>query len=246
MIIRELLERVESELQSRTVTDLRIGISYTGVCLDGGEVGIAYTFREEVGHCCEIKDRAGELIGDSVLELARLALNPRPVDSAVGLATINAVLNRNLAGETGDILDFVTFDGAEKVGMVGNFCPLVSRLQDQVDLYVFERDLQQEGVYPDWAAEQYLPEMDAVILSGTTVVNRTLEHLLEKCSEAREKIILGPTTPLAPDILAAKGATVLGGTVIQKPGQALDIISQGGGTRTLQKTGEKVTLKLNQ
>ncbi len=244
MIIEELLEKVEPELASKTVTDLRIGISYTGVCLDGGDLGIAYTFREEVGHCCEVKDHAGELIGGDARELARLALNPRPVDSAVGLATINAVLNQELEGETGDILEFVELQPEVKLGMVGYFGPLIKQLQDKVDLYVFERQIQEDGVYPDWAAEQYLPEMEAVILSGTTVVNRTLEHLLEKCGRAREIMVLGPTTPLAPEILKSHGATVLGGTVIQKPGQALDIISQGGGTRTLQRTGEKVTLRL--
>ncbi|MBS3815671.1 MAG: hypothetical protein KGY45_03815, partial [Hadesarchaea archaeon] len=159
MIIDELYESVKDDLKGKKVTDVRIGLSYTGVLLEDESLGVSYSFREEATECCEVLEEAGDLEGDA-LELAELALSNRAVDSSVGVATINSVLNKNVEGEEGALLDFLGIKDGDKVGMVGNFKPVVNKIEDNIELFVFERESQEEGVYPDWASEKILPEVD--------------------------------------------------------------------------------------
>ena len=247
MIIEELLSSVAASLAGREVTDLRIGFGYTGAWLEGGAAGVAFSFRRQAGHYCELKSSSGELHQRDAMELARLALKPRLVDSAVGMAVINAALSEKVGEKeniNGDVMEYIEVKPGEKWGMIGNFCPLVNRLQNEVDLYVFERELTDKYLYPDWAAAQYLPAMDVVVLSGTTVINNTFDSLFPLCENAREVVVLGPSTPLAPEIMAAKGVTLLGGTVIENPSRAMRMVGQAGGTRTLLKVSRKVNLAL--
>jgi len=244
LIIEELLSLAEDELKERKATDVRIGMSYTGVLLDDQSFGLAYSFREEASECCEVVDKAGGLEGDA-WELAKLSLTPHAVDSSVGVATLNAVLNRNVEGDEGDVLDFLDLKKDDKVGMVGNFKPLVNRMGgDAPELYIFERKPQGGDVYPDWAAEQFLPEVDIAMITGTAVVNKTIDHLIELSKNAREIAILGPSTPMAPEVFKKRGVTLLSGMVVEDIEKALKIISQGGGTRKINKVSRKISLVL--
>ncbi|RLG59076.1 hypothetical protein DRN86_04820 [Candidatus Geothermarchaeota archaeon] len=87
-----------------------------------------------------------------------------------------------------------------------------------------------------------LPKADVVIISGTTVVNKTVDHLLELSKGARDIALVGPTTPLAPDVFSKHGVTILSGIIVTNPVRALDVISRGGGTPSLKEAVEKVNL----
>lgn len=244
MITDELLNSVKDDLKKREVKDVRIGLSYTGVLLDNQSLGVSYSFREEATECCEVIDSAGEL-EKNALELAKLALSSRAVDSSIGVATINAVINQNVEGEEGVLLDFLGIEEEDKVGMVGNFKPVVRRMEEDIELFIFERGpREEEGVYPDWAAEQILPSVDVSIITGTAVVNKTIDRLIKLSQNAREIAILGPTTPMSPNVFRRHGVTFLGGMVIEDVERALKIISQGGGTRKLGSVSRKVSLAL--
>ena len=248
MIKRDLLKQVEDELNDTKVKDVRIGFSYTAVWLQDLAAGVSFSFRRQVGHYCELKSQAGELHKMSALDLAELALKPRTIDSVVGMAAINAALVEKVSKSRcikGDFLDHVGIRSGEKWGMVGNFCPLVDRLGDQVELHVFERELSEDYLYPDWAAPQYLPEMDVVVLSGTTVTNNTFERLAELSRKARELVVLGPSTPLAVEIMADHGVTLLAGIAVDEPEKIMNITGQGGGTRQLLTAAHKVNLAIN-
>ncbi len=243
MIVDELLDEAKDELESRDVRDVRIGLSYTGVLLDDGNMGLAYSFREESSRCCEVVSSAGELCGDA-WELARMARSSRAVDSSVGVATINSVINQNPRGEDGDLMEFLEIEEGDEVGMVGRFGPLVDRIREDAELYIFERNPRREEVYPDWAVESILPDMDVCIITGTSVINKTIDRLLELSGGAREVAVLGPTTPLSERVFDEHGATFLGGMVIENVDKALRIISQGGGTRKLGSVASKVSIDI--
>lgn len=241
MIVDDLLNSVKGVLNEREVADVRIGLSYTGVLLDNGSLGLAYSFREEATQCCEVVDSAGELEGDA-FELARLALSPRAVDSSVGVATINAAINQGVEGEEGSLLEFLDIDNGDKIGMVGNFRPVINKIEKDINLYVFERSPQEDDTYPDWAVDQILPDVDVSIITGTSVVNKTIDHLI-KLSENADKIaILGPTTPMSPAVFQNYGVNFLGGMIVEDVEKALRIISQGGGTRKLGRVSRKLSL----
>lgn len=243
MIIEELLDLAEDDLKGRKAIDVRIGLSYAGVLLDDQSLGLAYSFRRESSERCEVVDRAGDLEG-SAWKLAKFSLSPKTVESSVGVAAINAVINRETDGKVGDILDFLDVRRGDKVGMIGDFKPLVERLEEDIELYVFERYSQEGDVYPDWAAERILPNVDVAIITGSAVINKTVDHLLKLAENARETVILGPSTPMAPKIFKSRRATLLGGVAIHDPERALKILSQGGGRRKIATVSKKISLVL--
>ena len=54
----------------------------------------------------------------------------------------------------------------DTVGMVGYFYPVAKQLQGTVKkLYVFERNITEEGLLPDWSENIYLPECDVVMIT---------------------------------------------------------------------------------
>ncbi len=243
MIVEELLQSKEKELKKRQAVDVRIGIRYTGVLLGNGNLGVARSFQEEATKCCEVIDEAGDL-EDNAYELAKLALEPYPTKASIGIATINSIYNQNTEGEKGGLMDFLKIKDGDKIGMVGNFKPILNKIDKDIEISIFERNPQEEGILPDYAAEQILPHTNIAIITGSTVVNKTIDHLLEITKNVREVALLGPTTPLAPSVFGNYGVTLLAGMVVEDVEKGVKVISQGGGTRKLGEFSRKVSIKL--
>ena len=56
------------------------------------------------------------------------------------------------------------------------------------------------GDYPDSACDWLLPQCDVVIMTASTLVNKTLPHLLDLCKNAYT-ILAGPSCPMCPALL---------------------------------------------
>ena len=85
------------------------------------------------------------------------------------------------------------------VGIIGHMKgPQGLREQAKV-VYTLER-APQEGDYPDSACDFFLPQCDLVLMTGSTITNKTLPHLLKLCEKARV-ILTGPSVPLCPALL---------------------------------------------
>ncbi len=226
------------------VAEVRIGLGYTAVQLDNGRCGLAFTFRQESGgDCCAVKE-AGTLAGRKASELIVLAKSLNVIAAAVGLATVNALIEPP-APVRGDLLDLVAVEKTDTVGMVGYFCPLVEPLRKTAKaLYIIER---RSGlgsdVLPEQAAGDILPQCQIVILTATSLLNRTLDGLLDHCGSAREIVLLVPSTPLLPNIFAPRGVTLLLGVEVIDPVQAMRVISEGGGTHQLSHATRKIAAR---
>ena len=240
MIVDDLLGEAESTLAKRVIADVRIGLGYTVVLLDDEGCGLAGTLIEESRHCCTLLAEAGELIGKPALEVAEWATSSDPVASSVGIATVNAVLNRD--GESSpNPLEALPIDGAT-VGMVGYFGPLIGDLRRRAKaLSIFERRPLAPEVLPDWAVERELPTCDVVLITSLTLVNKTLDHLLQLCQG--EVALIGPTTPLS-RVFARYGVTHLFASVVTDPKRVLVTVSQAGGTQRFKGAVKKVYLQL--
>ncbi len=240
MIIDELLEDAQKRLEGRAVVDVRIGLGYTAVRLDDGGCGLAGTITEGADWSCSLLDDAGDLLEQSAKDLAAEALSTHPVRASVGLATINAVLNRH--GDEGPgPLKVLPVDGA-RVAMVGLFRPLVPELKRRAaELHIFERQPVSPETLPDWAAERILPECDVAIITSLTLVNKTLDHLLDlaQCKVA----LLGPTTPQS-TVFAAYGVGHLFGRVVRDTDRILEVVSQAGGTQRFGAAAPKTYQKI--
>jgi len=238
LIATALLSAVEEKLSRLRAERVVIGIAYTAVLLSDGRLGLAATPRE--GRGCAAHSLAGSLAGRPAWELAQGLTSVDPLVSALGLATVNAVLGEG-AVPSPDPLTALEVDDGDVVGMVGYIGPLIEPLRRRAkELLVFERDLSRPGVLPDWAVELELPRCDVVLLSGTTFVNKTVDRLLA-LSRGRVAVI-GPSTPLWPGLLS-RGIDFLFGAWAREPERVLQAVAEGGGTRALYKSGlEKVAL----
>jgi hypothetical protein len=249
MIVEEILKSVEEELKARTVEDVRIGLGYTAVKLDDGACGLAATMREEISACCTVFERAGELSSQNAYSLAELALSTDILEAALGLAAINAVLNgREHPGRMleGDLPEILAIGREDTVGMIGYFGPLIGKIKERCKkLYVFERrpaTFEALEIHPDWATDLLLPKCSVAIISGTAVLNKTIDRLLELC---RGRVaIVGPTTPLS-EVFAGYGVSLLFGLKVLDADRVLRIVSEGGGSRAFGSAAQKVVVDLS-
>lgn len=240
-----LLQAALPRLKQRTIRDLRVGLAYVAAQLDDGSVGVASTIAEWPAQSCQASAMAGEFPA-AADELATLMNSSHLIDSAVGLSVVNAVLNRDIEGVSGDLLGHLEIRPDDHVGMVGFFAPFMARLQERCRrLTVFERKpVDHPLVVPDWKAEDLLPEADVVILSATTLLNRTLPRLLELCQGARTVALTGPTTPLFPEAFSGSGVHLLAGMEFLNGDKVVEIVGQAGGTRRFSPYARKVLLRV--
>ena len=245
MIIDDICDLLLSPAANHSAADVRVGLGYTAVQLDDGRCGLAYTFRDELQEgCCVIKV-AGTLVGQQASELAAWARSPDPLAAAVGLATLNALVAVPRNAVEADLLTQLEVTSNDVIGMVGYFGPLIGPLRTRGRaLHVFERRPNAEsGVLPESAAAEILPQCRVVILSATALLNRTLDDLLAWCRNAREVAILGPSTPLLPQVFAGRGVTLLSGVQVVDGERVLRLVSEGGGTRQLGGAVRKLTVR---
>lgn len=123
-------------------------------------------------------------------------------EASFALAAANAFYNtpERLAGlpNYGHYADGLDFTG-KTVGIVGHMHGPAGLREQAREIYVLERD-PRPGDYPDSACELLLPRCDLVIITGSSLINKTLPRLLSLCRNAYT-ILTGPSVPLCPALL---------------------------------------------
>ena len=221
MIIDKVLKAAAPYLEGRTVKDLVIGLALIGLELDNGDIGISYTLRGHLPPGCSAFSFAQDIIGRDAMRIANLAKHGTDdVQRSVGIATLAAASrSRNLA----DVTTFKSTFGVEvlptdTVGMIG-FIPSAAKMfsEKTEDLIIFDEavsEFEEETKDIRSMNEQagLLPKCDIVILTGTTVINRTIDNLLKICSNARAIIMVGSSTPMFPEAFRDTNIKVLAGS----------------------------------
>ncbi len=211
-----LLERNERAV----VSDVRIGLGYTGVMLEDGRAGVAYTFREEAKGGCSVFRKFRPVSGRRSSELVALLESDDPIEAAVGLACANSLVNvEDTRFLNGDVLKHVDLRSNDHVGMVGHFGPLVEVLEERArTLTVFERIEEPSGLLrPTEEATELLPKCQVALITATSIINHTIDKLLEAAQECREIVVLGASTPLMPEVFHGRKVTLLSGVIVEKP-----------------------------
>lgn len=247
MLVNELVEYSLSKASERKIIDVRAGLSYTCVLLDDNSCGLAYTFRNELGCFCGIFDEAGSLIGRRCSELIPWAKSENRLMAAIGLAAINAVLNSSKANwNIGNVTTAIEVGPSDTFGMVGEFWPILKEIKNRTErVFVFEQDITKDsGLYSEDEIPQYLPKCDVVIITATSIINHTIDGVLSNCKSAREICLVGPSTPLCPEVFKKYNVTLLAGDVVINPEKTLQIVSQGGGTMAMKHTIKNVLARV--
>ncbi len=203
-----------------------VGLNWTLVEGPDG-VGMAQTPERGTAGCRSMPGGGG-LAGRSLRELAGLARSWDPFEVAVGIAACNAHYNRfDLPAADTNGLD--AFPDPGRTVVVGAFPGIAERLPGA---QVLEKN-PEPGQYPADAAEWLLPGAESVIMTASTLVNRSAPRLLGLARKARVAVV-GPGTPLS-DRLFPYGVTVAAGLVATDPDGLARTVAEGGGPRDIKR-----------
>lgn len=243
-IALHLKEELTPKAQKHNIKEVRIGLGYTAVQLDNGKVGLAYTFRDHAGTSCNVLQGQLPLVGKRADQLLNHLGSANLIESAVGLATANALIERQPDTVPMDILDYLDLHPGDQVAIVGYFEPVIKKLEKMdIRLRIFEKR-EHPAALPAEQALSEIPQSDVVLISATTFVNHTIEELLQAVTERqKEIIILGATTPLQKSLLSNYPITLLSGVDINQDETVLRIVSEGGGMQSLKHVVKKVNLR---
>ena len=182
---------------------------------------------------------ARQAIGKDAYEVASLLIEGKD-DAQRGLAA--AVLSAACHAaplefcDDGEETPFgVNIQEGDKLALIGYMAPVAKQFAGKVaDTVIFDRGRELAGhddVTPCAQQKEILPMCDIVVVSGTSVINRTVEDLLAMCPNAREFVLTGTSTPMFPAAYAGSGVTSLAGTTWKQDakGEIFRTISLGGG-----------------
>jgi len=252
-----VIEKSHGTLEKISVDDVVIGVFFTGVKLSTGHAGVAFTPIGEMPEavCCPTSaarmPAAGSLEKAPVLEILPYALDRNVLKSAIGVATLNAVSQLILesvepAGfsivKDTDGFDLLSILPHETVSLVGAFGPYIHRLKMMGNpFFVIERNPQtlrpDEMKYfrPESEIGVTLERSDAAILTGTAIVNHSMDSILPHIKNVKRTAIIGPTASMMPDAFFRKGISVMAGVRISNPEKMTGILKQGGSAYHLLK-----------
>jgi uncharacterized protein (DUF4213/DUF364 family) len=258
-------EILGSELDGMTVDRAVVGLFFTGVKLSNGIAGACATPIKTIPEavCCPSSAMAmpfpGKLHGLPALDLAEEALGDNGIRRAVGIATMNALADTcwdcRPHPETELRLGVDAFDATEihpgdSVVVVGAFVPFLRELKRRHQPFLV---LEQGSATlkadelpffrPAQEADTVVPQADVLLITGTTLINDTLEDLLSLAKPTARVTMVGPTVSMLPDAFLRRGADILGTVRITAPDAFLEMLAEGGGAPDfLGRSAQKVVL----
>ncbi len=225
------------------VKDIRQGIFHTGVLTRN--CGLAATLpRDALRQEPPMVKEPGFLLDKTPLELAQLAYSQSILEAAIGMATINSLLeiDENSCIELNAAELIMEKGKGKRIAVVGHF-PFIPRVREySKEVWVIEKN-PKDGDFGEAEADNLIPQADVVAITGTALTNHTLDHLLELCSQGAYVILLGDTAPLSP-ILFDYGVDALSGTKVVDSDLALRCVSQGANFRQIRGIKRLTMMKL--
>jgi hypothetical protein len=191
---------------------------------------------------------AGKIAGMKLRDLAGWIKSWEFYEAAMGLAAINSALNSQqlAASNCGSCLDESRAEDlftcmmddlrGKRVAVIGHFHN-IERLLDICDLTILERR-PGKGDTPDPACEYILPRQDVVIMTATTLINKTMPRLLALSRNARVAVA-GPSTPLHP-LLFDHGVDLMGGLIVDDQPSVWRAVAEGGQHALFSQGGRMV------
>lgn len=218
------------------VEEVRIGLGYLGVMLEGNRMGLAAVLRHELEPGCSIFGKAGSLSGSKASALLRRLVDGKdPLEKALGLATANAIIHPEATEEEKDTIELINLTSMDRVVMIGLFRPLMPRIEKTGALLsIIERNAALMELPDQKAREKALKECTVAIITATSILNNTIEEVLNGLGNPRHVVLLGPSTPMCGEVFKGTPVNHLGGSVLLNAGKIMRIISEGGGTPALR------------
>ncbi len=247
---RLVKDKLASDYQAITVERVVIGLFFSGVKLSNGFAGLSYTPVKDVPQAVCCPSSAGRIFdpfkvnGLPAAEVLTALNSNEPIKTAVAIAALNALSaacwERGLTNDyrlqlDTDAVDVVRMPADRSVALIGAFVPVLRKLKVRGGRWwVIEQDPrtlkgdEMSHFVPADQSRQTIAAADVLIITGVTLVNHTLEPILEAARPDAEIAVIGPTASLLPDALFKRGVRVMGGVRVIKPDELLDVLAAGG------------------
>jgi uncharacterized protein len=272
-ILRETIAEVQAQLggdlQRLTVERAVVGLFFSGVKLSNGTAGICFTPVKEIPEsvCCPSSaaaiPNAGRLSGVSVTEYLAYLHEGRPLKTALGIAALNALSEtcRQVHPPKGyritpiqDSPGDLRISDAAYVIVVGALVPYLRMLKKrgrpfgilEKDIRTLRDDEMPFYVEPDQASAA-IGRADHLIVTGTTLLNGTLEGILAAARSGAEIDVVGPTVSMLPEAFFERGVTALGGVSCVDPDRLLNTLAEGGsGYHFFGRSAQQIVMRRNE
>jgi len=267
MILEKTVEFVEQiyknhEINPPKISQVVIGLGYTGVEISPDNknpiLGLASTLPSIIKSvdCSKIKF-AGNLTNKKLLELVEWAYLEPSLEKIIGVAALNAMsqyilrLKNLYSKQSGDPLNFVEINRDTSITVVGLMKPFIRKLMKKTrDITLVEDTLKVPEEFKEFNFRTNIDELekeelskDILFCTGTSLINNTLEQILDLFgNRARKTIVMGPSVGMLPDILFDHGVDIVGGMEIVNSEETMKILQEGGGTKLFKKFGKKYNL----
>jgi uncharacterized protein (DUF4213/DUF364 family) len=264
--MNQVLDILGADIQNITVERVAIGIFYTGVKLSNGDGGICFTPIKSIPEavCCPSSARvmpsSGKLKGRSVTYFLDDMFAESHMKRALSIAVLNALsatcwrLSPPKTYEfkiDSDPLDHLTVPDEAQVVVVGALVPYIRMLKKRGKPFtILELDSRtlKEDELPYWVppekSSESVAQSDFLIITGTTLINDTLENLLQNAKPGAQIVVVGPTVSMLPDAFYRRGVTSLGGIAVTKPDLLLDTLNEAGsGYHFYGKSAERLVVQ---
>lgn len=260
-----LCERLD-DISDIEIERVVIGLFFTGVKLSTGHAGSAATPVKDIPEavCCPSSAMEmpfpGKMRGRKAERFFEDALEGSGVRRALAIAVINALAQTAVSrhGSPGadllhdlDAFEAVAVQPHETAVVVGAFVPFLRGLRAiGATHYVLEKDpttlkpIEMPFYRPAEMAPEIVPLADVLLVTGTTLINGSLEGLLSLAKPDARVVVVGPTVTQIPDAFFRRGCHLVGGIEITDPDAFLDVLAEGGsGYHFFGRSARKIVLR---
>lgn len=266
MILDETIHILKTKylnsLEDLFINEVRIGLYMSAVRLSDKSVGLSSTakpFNSEI-HCKKENRDYGDftpnrITGKKVIDLLE-SKKKGPLIDTIKIAVLNAISSEIIRNSGHKILrdtdpiDLISPEKNKTITLVGAFqsyIQKISRTNNQLFVlelneYALEED-ERKYFIPAAEFSRILPISDVVIITGLTLVNHTLDQLLESVPSGSDVIVTGPSSSIIPDILFQNKVDIIGAIRITDPDLTLKIVSEGAaGYHMFKYCAEKICI----
>ena len=243
-LIDDLIESVKEN--DAPVKNVTLGVSWTAV--NARYCGLAKTYGIPVKHGNYVTDM-GNLTQKNSLELAHMPnhepdrCRDRSKPQLIQITPKTELIDLNAE-------NFVLEKGRDKKVQWSGLFRLWINLTISKQMIVLELDPYQldakKGVLPDSAAEYVIPDCDLFIITGSTLINKSMERLLSLARKSKPyTVVMGPSTVMS-EILFDYGADMIAGAEVINPDAIIRKISQSGGMINSKNCPGEIAFKIMQ
>jgi uncharacterized protein len=242
---RLLKTKYFNQIEDLTISDVRIGVFLSAVLLSDGSCGVSSTITDTYVPCDKKSRDFGDfsplkIRGQKVLSLFEMDKKSNLTDT-LKTAVLNAISSKIISLsdykiiENTDPIDLIDLNSKKTITIVGGFQTYIQRVSDTNNkLYVLELDEnalsseQKQYFVPANKYAEILPASDIIIITGSSLVNNTIDPLLASVSADAQVIVTGPSSSIIPDILFENKVKIIGATRITDPDLLFSIASEAG------------------